>query len=82
MAPKGPKSSPKPPVRPEKPKAADSPESDQEKSGLLDMDQAIERLKTTRPTFYRWLRSGKLRGMKVGRQWRFYRHEIDRFLKG
>jgi type IV pilus assembly protein PilB len=49
---------------------------------LLDMDQAIAILKTTRPTFYRWLRSGRLKGMKVGRQWRFYREDIDRFVKG
>jgi len=49
---------------------------------LVDMPEAIRYLKTTRPTFYRWLRSGKLKGMKVGRQWRFYRQELDRFLKG
>jgi excisionase family DNA binding protein len=50
--------------------------------GLLDMDQAIEMLKTTRATFYRWLRGGKIRGLKVGRQWRFERGEVERFLKG
>ena len=49
---------------------------------LLQMDAAIALLKTTRPTFYRWLRSGKLKGRKVGRQWRFHRSEIDRFLAG
>jgi len=49
---------------------------------LLAMDQAIALLKTTRPTFYRWLRSGKIKGMKVGRQWRFYREDLERFLKG
>ncbi len=49
---------------------------------LLDMDQAIAILKTTRPTFYRWLRSGRVKGMKVGRQWRFYREDIERFVKG
>jgi len=49
---------------------------------LMDMAHAIELLKTTRPTFYRWLRSGKIKGMKVGRQWRFYREDIERFLKG
>ena len=38
--------------------------------------------KTTRPTFYRWLRSGRLKGMKVGRQWRFRREDLDRFLAG
>lgn len=49
---------------------------------LIDMDRAIELLSTTRPTFYRWLRAGKIRGMKLGRQWRFYREDVDRFLKG
>ena len=49
---------------------------------LIDMNKAIEILKTSRPTFYRWLRSGKIKGMKIGRQWRFYREDIDRFLKG
>ena len=49
---------------------------------VLDMDQAIALLKTTRPTFYRWLRAGKLRGMKVGRQWRFYRSDVEAFLRG
>ncbi|MBN1347536.1 MAG: Flp pilus assembly complex ATPase component TadA [Phycisphaerae bacterium] len=49
---------------------------------LLTMDHAIALLKTTRPTFYRWLRSGKLKGTKVGRQWRFRREDIDRFVTG
>ena len=49
---------------------------------LLSMDQAIEILKTSRPTFYRWLREGKIRGMKLGRQWRFYRDDVERFLRG
>ena len=49
---------------------------------LLTMDQAIGLLKTSRPTFYRWLRSGRVKGMKIGRQWRFRREDIDRFLRG
>ncbi|MEK7395520.1 MAG: ATPase, T2SS/T4P/T4SS family [Candidatus Poribacteria bacterium] len=53
-----------------------------EKDEIVDMNEAIKLLNTTRPTFYRWLRSGKIKGMKVGRQWRFYRSEIERFLKG
>ena len=51
-------------------------------SQLLTMEQAIELLKTSRPTFYRWVRHGKVKGTKVGRQWRFYREDIERFLKG
>ena len=49
---------------------------------LLDLDQAIAVLKTTRPTFYRWLRGGQVKGMKVGRQWRFRREDLDRYLAG
>lgn len=49
---------------------------------IMDMNEAIKLLDTTRSTFYRWLRSGKIKGMKIGRQWRFYRSEIERFLKG
>ena len=49
---------------------------------LLTMEQAIAMVKTTRPTFYRWLRTGKVKGMKVGRQWRFTREELQRLLKG
>lgn len=49
---------------------------------VLSMEEAIERLKTTRPTFYRWLRAGRIKGHKVGRQWRFYASDLERFLQG
>ncbi len=62
-----------------KPTPKKTPETNGE---VISMDEAIALLKTTRPTFYRWLRAGKIRGMKAGRQWRFYKSEIDRFLKG
>ena len=51
-------------------------------SDLVSMEEAVALLKTSRPTFYRWLRSGKIRGMKIGRQWRIERDEIERFLRG
>ena len=47
---------------------------------LLGLDEAVSLLRTTRPTFYRWLRSGKIQGMKLGRQWRFRKDDIERFL--
>src|SRR5208283_1009746 len=49
---------------------------------ILTMEQAIALLQTTRPTFYRWLRAGKIKSMKVGRQWRFHREDVERFMKG
>jgi general secretion pathway protein E len=61
------------------PVPSSAPETDAE---LLDMEGAIAILKTTRPTFYRWLRGGRLKGTKIGRQWRFRREDIERFLSG
>ncbi len=49
---------------------------------IIDMKEAIKLLNTTRSTFYRWVREGKVKGMKIGRQWRFYREDVQRFLKG
>lgn len=49
---------------------------------LLTMAEAIERLATTRATFNRWLKSGRVRGFKVGRQWRFRLADIEGFLGG
>ncbi|OPZ31100.1 MAG: putative type II secretion system protein E [Lentisphaerae bacterium ADurb.BinA184] len=68
----------KPVPRPSPPPPAAAPPP----AELIAMDEAIGQLKTTRNTFYRWLRSGRVKGMKVGRQWRFYRADIERFLKG
>ena len=49
---------------------------------LVDMQEAIALLKTTRTTLYRWLREGKLKGMKAGRQWRFRRVDLEGFMRG
>lgn len=64
--------------------AASAIENEQkgEQEELLDMDEALDLLKTSRPTLYRWLREGRLRGMKIGRQWRFTREDLERFLNG
>ena len=56
--------------------------AEEKSENLLTMEEAIETLSTTRATFYRWLRAGKIKGFKVGRQWRFRQEDIDQFLKG
>lgn len=53
-----------------------------ETGDFLTMAEAIEALKTTRATFNRWLKAGRVSGRKLGRQWRFSRTEIDRVLSG
>jgi len=48
---------------------------------ILDLDEAMELLKTSRQTFYRWLKSGRIRGFKAGKQWRFYRDDLVAFME-
>jgi len=49
---------------------------------LVEADEAMRLLHTSRSTLYRWVRRGHIRAMKAGRQWRFCREDIDRFLHG
>jgi type IV pilus assembly protein PilB len=58
------------------------PQADRDREELLNVDQAVDLICTSRPTFYRWLRTGKLKGFKVGRQWRFRREDLERFMRG
>lgn len=46
----------------------------------LNLDEAIAYLKTTRSTLYKWLQAGKVPAHKLGRQWRFDKAELDRYL--
>ena len=47
---------------------------------LLTTKQVQEKLKIDRVTVYRMLNDGRLKGVKVGNQWRFPENEIDRLL--
>lgn len=69
-------------LRPRRSRPTTEPTAPPPRPRLLDMEGAIAALATTRPTFYRWLRSGAITGVKVGRQWRFRAEDIDRFLAG
>jgi excisionase family DNA binding protein len=44
-------------------------------------EQVIRRLKRHPDVVYRWLRSGELKGMKVGRTWLVSEAELVRFRK-
>ncbi len=48
---------------------------------ILDFAQAQEFLNTTRTTLYRWIAQKRVRAFKAGRQWRFYKSDLGRFLK-
>jgi excisionase family DNA binding protein len=49
---------------------------------LLTTRQVQERLKVDRITIYRMLGDGRLKGVKIGQQWRFPASEVERLLSG
>ncbi len=49
---------------------------------LLTAKQTQELLKVDRTTIYRMLKDGRLNGVKVGQQWRFYTNEVNALLAG
>jgi len=57
------------------------PPREERDDDVLDLEEAIAFLKTTKPTMYRWIGQGKVKGFKAGRQWRFYRRDLRKFLE-
>ena len=45
------------------------------------VEEAADFLKIHPKTISKWLSEGKIRGVKVGREWRIPRSEIDKILK-
>jgi len=45
---------------------------------MVSLDEAAQVLGVSRSTLYRWQQQGRLRGFKVGRQWRFRRSDLDK----
>ncbi len=49
---------------------------------FYDPIEVAEMLKVHRRTVYRYLRTGKLKGYKVGTQWRVAPDDLEAFIKG
>jgi excisionase family DNA binding protein len=47
----------------------------------LSMDEAAQYLGTSKPTLYRLLRQGDLKGLKVGKQWRFRKGDLIAYME-
>ena len=45
----------------------------------LTIDQTAEHFNVSRLTVTRWLKSGKLKGEKIGRDWRITKDEVERY---
>jgi excisionase family DNA binding protein len=48
---------------------------------VVTFEEAVGFLKTSKPTLYRWIAEGKVKAFKAGRQWRFYRQDLVKFLE-
>ena len=53
-----------------------------ERDSVLTTDEAIEYLKISKPTFLKYIRVGRIRGIKAGKGWRILQSELYRFLNG
>lgn len=51
-----------------------------EKRGLLTLRQVAEWLQVSDRTVHRLISDGTLKGVKVGRQWRFEEKEVEAYL--
>ena len=49
-------------------------------SDVLKIDELAEYLRLPKPTIYKLAQNGKIPGKKAGRQWRFHKDAIDRWL--
>jgi excisionase family DNA binding protein len=49
---------------------------------FITTTEAAKRLGITRQTLSLYLRQGKLRGVKLGKEWRIPRQEFERLLEG
>jgi excisionase family DNA binding protein len=54
-------------------------EAPESAAGGLSLDEAAAVLNVSRSTLTRWLNEGRVRGRKVGRQWRFRRSDLEKF---
>ena len=48
---------------------------------LLSLDEAVRFLGTSKPTLYRLLGQDEIKGLKVGRQWRFRRADLTAYME-
>src|SRR5579862_5029545 len=48
---------------------------------LLTLEESVQFLGTSKPTLYRWLAQGEIKGLKVGKQWRFRRADLVAYLQ-
>ena len=51
-------------------------------SQLLTLGEVAKRINVHPETVRRWLKEGRIRGIRIGRDWRFDPDDIDRLIQG
>lgn len=53
-----------------------------EKDVVLTTNEAIQYLKISKPTFLKYIHTGRIKAIKAGKGWRILQSELYRFLQG
>ncbi len=48
---------------------------------MYNIDQVAEMLRLCRITVFRYIKSGKFKAIKIGKEWRIKQDEIDRIMR-
>ena len=48
---------------------------------MYNIDQVAEMLRLCRITVFRYIKSGKIKAIKIGKEWRIKQDEIDRIMR-
>jgi len=56
--------------------------SDEREGAVLTSREACGYLRISRPTFAKYLHTGRIKGAKAGKGWRVLKSELNRFLRG
>ena len=51
-------------------------------SVIFNTHEACLYLKISRPTYLKYITTGKIKAQKIGRGWRVFKDELDRFVRG
>jgi excisionase family DNA binding protein len=60
----------------------DIPMDHGEEDLILNTRQACGYLQISRPTYFKYITTGKIKAKKIGRGWKVFKDELDRFVRG
>ncbi len=49
---------------------------------VLTTKESCSYLRITKPTFFKYIRQGRIHAIKAGKGWKVLKSELDRFLRG